>query len=133
MAEEKRVATRKRKTAATQTPERLEATPVEPKPETKKAAPKKRTTTAKQAPVTKSQDTAAPRKTATRKAPVRKAPRARTSTTGAVSDEARYKMIQDAAYYLAERRGFAPGHAQEDWAEAERQVDEQLRARHGIQ
>ncbi|HEU4625051.1 MAG TPA: DUF2934 domain-containing protein [Steroidobacteraceae bacterium] len=39
-------------------------------------------------------------------------------------------MIQQAAYYLAEQRGFAPGHELEDWLAAERQVDALLRVRY---
>lgn len=35
-------------------------------------------------------------------------------------------MVRDAAYYKAERRNFAPGHEAEDWAEAEREIDELL-------
>jgi hypothetical protein len=35
----------------------------------------------------------------------------------------RHEMIATAAYYLAERRGFAPGHADADWLAAERQID----------
>lgn len=31
-------------------------------------------------------------------------------------------MIATAAYYLAERRHFAPGHELEDWIEAEKQI-----------
>ena len=31
-------------------------------------------------------------------------------------------MIATAAYYLAERRNFAPGHELEDWIEAEKQI-----------
>jgi hypothetical protein len=31
-------------------------------------------------------------------------------------------MIATAAYYLAERRNFAPGHELEDWLEAEQQI-----------
>ena len=33
--------------------------------------------------------------------------------------------IETAAYYLAEKRGFAPGHELEDWLTAERQLAEQ--------
>ncbi|MCX8040299.1 MAG: DUF2934 domain-containing protein [Planctomycetota bacterium] len=36
-------------------------------------------------------------------------------------------MIAEAAYFLAERRGFAPGHELADWLAAERTVDERLR------
>ena len=35
----------------------------------------------------------------------------------------RHRRISDLAYRRAEMRGFAPGHEQEDWLEAEREVD----------
>lgn len=38
----------------------------------------------------------------------------------------RQAMIATAAYYLAQRRGFTPGHEVDDWLAAERQVDVQL-------
>lgn len=31
-------------------------------------------------------------------------------------------MIEEAAYYLAEKRGFAPGYELQDWIEAEKAV-----------
>ncbi|HTN93523.1 MAG TPA: DUF2934 domain-containing protein [Gallionella sp.] len=31
-------------------------------------------------------------------------------------------MIEEAAYYLAEKRGFAPGQELEDWLQAEAQI-----------
>ena len=31
-------------------------------------------------------------------------------------------MIAEAAYYLAEKRGFVPGHELEDWLRAETQI-----------
>ncbi len=37
------------------------------------------------------------------------------------ADEMR-KLISDAAYYRAKRRGFAPGHELEDWIQAEAEV-----------
>lgn len=43
---------------------------------------------------------------------------------------ARHQMIQEAAYYLAERRGFANGSPEEDWLTAEAQVDGQLSKLH---
>jgi len=36
------------------------------------------------------------------------------------------EMIAEAAYHLAEKRGFAPGYALQDWFEAERIIQEQL-------
>ncbi|MCK7578644.1 MAG: DUF2934 domain-containing protein [Chromatiales bacterium] len=39
------------------------------------------------------------------------------------TDSRRHAMIAVAAYYLAERRGFAPGRAEADWLLAERTID----------
>jgi hypothetical protein len=41
-----------------------------------------------------------------------------------VSPAKRLDMIREAAYYKAEKRNFAPGHEAEDWALAEREIDE---------
>lgn len=38
------------------------------------------------------------------------------------------RMIEEAAYYRAEKRGFAPGLETEDWCEAEREVLARVRA-----
>jgi hypothetical protein len=35
--------------------------------------------------------------------------------------------IRELAYLKAEKRGFAPGREEEDWREAEAEVDEELR------
>ncbi|HSO07348.1 MAG TPA: DUF2934 domain-containing protein [Pelomicrobium sp.] len=40
-----------------------------------------------------------------------------------VTPEERYRLIQEAAYYRAEQRGFAAGHEVEDWIAAEAEVD----------
>ncbi|ESQ16824.1 MAG TPA: DUF2934 domain-containing protein [Chromatiaceae bacterium] len=40
----------------------------------------------------------------------------------------RERMVAVAAYYLAERRGFAPGFERDDWQRAERQIDQMLKA-----
>jgi len=42
------------------------------------------------------------------------------------SREGRDKMIQEAAYFKAEARGFSPGHELDDWLEAEKEIDEKL-------
>jgi hypothetical protein len=36
-------------------------------------------------------------------------------------------MIREAAYFKAEKRGFAPGHELDDWLEAEEEIDKKLR------
>jgi hypothetical protein len=40
-----------------------------------------------------------------------------------MSAEERHAAIAVAAYHLAERRNFAPGHEAEDWLAAEAQID----------
>jgi hypothetical protein len=37
---------------------------------------------------------------------------------------ARRALIATAAYYRAEKRGFLPGHEQEDWLAVEREIDD---------
>jgi hypothetical protein len=44
-----------------------------------------------------------------------------------VDPEFRHEMIAKAAYYIAEQRGFAPGHEFADWCAAEAAVDASLR------
>jgi hypothetical protein len=55
-----------------------------------------------------------PRSATKRKPPAAKA---------AVLPEARYRMVAQAAYFIAERRGFAGGDPVQDWLLAERQVE----------
>ena len=38
-------------------------------------------------------------------------------------DDERRRLIEESAYYRAERRGFEPGREEEDWLEAEKEVD----------
>ena len=40
--------------------------------------------------------------------------------------EGRLQQIAEAAYFLAEARGFAPGRELEDWLAAEREIDARL-------
>jgi len=41
----------------------------------------------------------------------------------------RRQRIAEAAYYKAERRGFAPGYEERDWLDAESEMDAELRTR----
>jgi hypothetical protein len=45
-----------------------------------------------------------------------------------VSPERREALIAQAAYLIAERRGFNPGHELDDWYVAAREIDAQLTA-----
>lgn len=40
-----------------------------------------------------------------------------------ISQEARRKMIETAAYFRAEKRNFAAGYDEQDWLEAETEID----------
>jgi hypothetical protein len=53
-------------------------------------------------------------------------PAAKAAAKPAVSAADRYRMIQEAAYFIAEKRGFAPGNHEQDWAEATAQIDRLL-------
>ncbi len=45
-----------------------------------------------------------------------------------IDAEKRHALIAEAAYLRAERRGFAPGHEEEDWLAAEAEIDLALTA-----
>lgn len=55
-------------------------------------------------------------------APVKKRTRKVAKPNG-VSPEERHHLIEVAAYYLAERRGFGEGSYHDDWLQAENQID----------
>lgn len=48
------------------------------------------------------------------------------TATSKVSDDERKKMIADNAYYRAQRRNFSPEGIEEDWLEAEAEVNKNL-------
>jgi len=60
--------------------------------------------------------------------PRRDAPAAQLSGAPMINPEQRRSLIAQAAYFRAERRGFAPGHEAEDWNAAEIEVDTVLTA-----
>ncbi len=103
------------------------ATPV------KKPSPPKKPVAAKApkpAAASAAKGTPAPKKPAAPKksAAVAKAPartRARKASTASVSPEVRYRMIQDAAYFIAEKHGFT-GDNHAYWLQAEHEIDAKL-------
>jgi hypothetical protein len=68
----------------------------------------------------------APKKVPTRKAVTRRPARKPAPVPTRTESERRH-MIAEAAYYLAEKRGFADGDPTRDWIAAEAQIDAQLR------
>jgi hypothetical protein len=61
-----------------------------------------------------------------------RAPRKKTAPAGAapqMPDQGTIdRMVAEAAYYLAEKRAFAPGYEDQDWQAAREQIEAELRA-----
>lgn len=49
-----------------------------------------------------------------------------TAKKRALSEDERRRMVAEAAYYLAEQRGFTGGDADSDWLQAEIQINRML-------
>jgi len=64
----------------------------------------------------------APRKPAAKKTAARTV-KAQVDTRSTVTAEERRRMIAEAAYLRAERRGFSGGDATDDWLSAEMEID----------
>ena len=91
-----------------------------PKKPTTRAPKKKTAESGKTSRATKSP--ARPRKRAAAKtAPRKKA--AAVEPSVAISREQRQAMVAEAAYFMAERRGFVGGDPEQDWREAEAEID----------
>lgn len=74
-------------------------------------------------------------KLAVKKSPAKKAAPAKTKVAPvaarpAVTPEQRHNYIEVAAFYVAQRRGFAPGNPLDDWAMAEAEVDQLILSGH---
>ena len=52
------------------------------------------------------------------------------SATAQVSPDEMKRLVEEAAYFRAKRRGFEPGHELEDWVQAEAEVAKRLESRH---
>lgn len=64
-------------------------------------------------------------------APKRPARKKALASGSPMPSEERTRLIREAAYRRAEQRGFQGGSPEEDWYEAEREVEERLRGRKG--
>jgi hypothetical protein len=97
------------------------------KPAARKATTKK--AAAKPAPARKAaQPKAALKRTPAKKTSPKKAQRPAPAFPSRITHEARWHMIAEAAYWRAEKRGFAGGGEVGDWLEAEADIDGQLAA-----
>ena len=96
-----------------QTKKSAESKPAPKKAVKAAAAPKKAPAAKKPAPAAK------------KPAPQKEAPAAAKPAPAPISPEARYKMIQDAAYFIAERHGFQ-GDSAYFWSLAEAEIKAQL-------
>ena len=99
-----------------------------------KAAPAKRPAPAKAFTETRAKPAAkaiaktkpAPKTKAAPKVAAAKAARPTVRKPVSVQLEQRKHYIEMAAYYIAERRGFAPGNLLDDWVQAEAEIDRLL-------
>ena len=66
---------------------------------------------------------------ATSDVPAKTAPAKAAAVKPTLSPAERMKMIAEAAYYLAQKRGFSGGNELSDWVAAEKQVDALLTKR----
>ena len=80
-------------------------------------------TAAKAAPAKPAVKTQTAKKTATAKSAPAKVKAVKGNGAMPITPEQRYRMICDAAYYRAERRGFIGGNPAEDWTAAEAEID----------
>ena len=103
---------------------------VKPLASPSKAAPAKVKQTSKVKPVTKPEPIAKGKAKAAPKAAAKvgkaKAVGARAKKSSGIPLEQRRHYVEMAAYYIAERRGFAPGNPLEDWVQAEAEIDRLL-------
>ena len=58
--------------------------------------------------------------------PAKKIARKAAGKSASIDPEERHRLISEAAYYLAERRGFKGGTPHDDWADAEAEIDQLL-------
>ncbi|MFH2133677.1 MAG: DUF2934 domain-containing protein [Pseudomonadota bacterium] len=118
MATAKKAATATKKTTAAAKPaakKTAAAKPAAKKVAAPKAAAKKPAAAKKVAAAKPAVKAAAPKKAAAKKTAAKYVP----------SPEQRYRMVQDAAYFLAEKNGFAGG-AMDYWIAAEVQIESML-------
>jgi hypothetical protein len=88
---------------------------------TKSTAGQKASKTARKAPpvVAEAESVVAPKTTRA----ASKTRKVREPVAAISSSEGRHRLIAEAAYYLAEKRGFQGGNPEQDWLEAAAQVD----------
>lgn len=94
---------------------------------TQKKTTKKKTTVAKKVVKKAVTKKAVAKKAVTKKAVASSPPSPEEKSKNTVSPGRRYIMIQEAAYYRAEKRGFEPGWEAQDWADSEKEIDERLK------
>jgi len=68
------------------------------------------------------------RTTASAKVATRKRSAEPQPASAKIVPEQRLQLIAQAAYFIAERRGFAPGNEIEDWLQAEAEIEASIKA-----
>ena len=86
----------------------------------------RKTSTSSAPPRAASQERKSARTKAPEAEPAKPAKTATPRVTATLPTAERQRMIAEAAYYRAQRRGFAPGNPHQDWLEAEAEIDAML-------
>jgi hypothetical protein len=92
----------------------------------KRSAPLSGATPAKAKPAVTPEAKAKAQATPPTKTSTSKPARTSARKPAGVPQEQRQHYVEMAAYYIAERRGFAPGNPLEDWVQAEAEIDRLL-------
>ena len=91
------------------------------KPATRAPKPKKKT--AESGKTSRGAKSAARPRTAAKTAPKKTVAAKAERGSATISREQRQAMVAEAAYFMAERRGFAGGDPEQDWREAEAEIN----------
>ena len=70
--------------------------------------------------------TSTSKRTAKAKKPTLGKTKSKTTTGNFITPEQRFNMIAEAAYFMAEKRGFSGGNPDADWLCAESEIDHML-------
>lgn len=111
------------KRPATKKPDATASEPAAKTTKSRTAATTKTPTPEVTEPKVASTQTPAPEVQEKKAAPAPEMPVPTRPTLPALSSAQKWQMVAEAAYYRAEKRGFAQGHQDEDWFAAEREIE----------
>ena len=93
-------------------------------------APAKKVVAPETNKVVKKASAAKPKVASVAAAAPKRVPKKAVSATPSIAPDQRRHYVEIAAFYIAERRGFAPGNPLDDWLAAEAEIDRLLAGGH---